>query len=126
MGVCVLARRSWWADASGSTPGRSDRGCERNALRVARKPQRVRPGRASRSQRNRSLSLRGYSSWNRGNMDDLNWEAGAHEHLPERTREFLLSDDPPDRHSTSGPELALRLLKLLSSALEVLEKVQPL
>jgi len=59
-------------------------------------------------------------------MDDLNREARFLEHLPECTREFLLSHDPPDECSLGGFELALRLLEHLVAPLEELDKVQVL
>ncbi len=57
-------------------------------------------------------------------MDDLNRELLFHEHVPESTREFLLSNYPPERRSVGGFELTLRLLKHLEAPLEDSDKVQ--
>jgi hypothetical protein len=57
-------------------------------------------------------------------MDNLNGEALFLEHLPECTREFLFSDDPPAGRSIGGFELAHRLIKQLVATLEVPKKFQ--
>src|SRR5687767_13600403 len=112
---------------SGATRGRSAPAGGRTAARVEHMPQRIHAEQANRCPRNRSLASNRYSSrsWgNRGNIDDLYGEASLPEHLLECTREFLLSDDPPDGRSIGECQLALCLRKQLVTPLEDRQKVQ--